>query len=157
MKLLILFLVLISPVFARLGENQDELVARLGQVKLESKHYITAQGQISPLGPALFFEKDQWNIQCDLIDGRCAKITYTKPGEWTPEQISTLLQNNAQGLPWREPSDSNKMIRKWTRSDGGTAKWQFTGSMELISKTYLAAKARREGELKSKARQQPDL
>ena len=118
---------------------------------------MTAQGQIVPLGPALFFEKDQWSMQCDMVNGRCAKITYSKKGEWTAAQISTLIQNNAQGHAWTEARDSTKMIRKWARADSGTARWQFTGSMEFISSDYLRVKTEMESALKSKAQEKPRL
>jgi hypothetical protein len=157
MRYVFLFLALLTAAYARLGENRAELVTRLGPVKLESKHFIAAQGQLSPLGPALFFEKDQWGIQCDMVDGRCAKITYNKKGEWTPDQIATLLQNNAQNKRWTEDHDSNKMIRKWTRQDGATAQWKFIGSMEFESPAYKEAKARREAELKAAAEKRPNL
>jgi len=153
----LLFLALLAAAYARLGESREELVARLGRVRLESQHFITAQRQLSPLGPALFFEKDQWGIQCDMVDGRCARITYQKKGIWTPEQITMLLQNNAQNQKWSETRDSAKTIRKWVRSDSGTARWLFTGSMEFVSPAYLAAKARREAELKALAERKPDL
>jgi len=157
MKYLIAFLIFVSSVHARLGDGRNDLISRLGPVRSESKHFVVAQGQISPLGPALFFEKDQWSIQCNLVSDRCVKITYTKKGDWTPEQITTLLKNNSQESTWSEARDSTKMIRKWIRKDGGTAKWQFTGSMELVSPFYIAAKAHRESDLKSKAEKKPDL
>ena len=96
-------------------------------------------------------------MQCDMVNERCAKITYTKKGEWTAEQFTTLIQNNAQGHAWSEARDSTKMIRKWNRTDGGTAKWQFTGSMEVVSSDYIRAKANREATLKSKAQEKPNL
>lgn len=157
MKYWFVYLASVSCIYARLGDDRDALVSRLGPVRLESKHSLIAQGQISELGPALFFEKDLWQIQCDMVDGHCVHVTYSKKGDWTAEQIKTLLQNNAQSSMWSEARDSTKMVRKWQRKDGGTAKWQFTGSMEFISPAYLQAKVRREAELKSKAEKKPDL
>ena len=157
MKLAVLFLMLVAVAYARLGETRDELVARLGRVRTESHHSVIAQGAISPLGPALFFHKDQWHIQCDLAAGRCARITYTKKGEWTEAQFGTLLENNSQGKKWNEAQGSSRMIRKWRRNDGASAKWQFTGAMEIISPEYEKAKAAREAELAKKAKAKPDL
>ncbi|MEW6306042.1 MAG: hypothetical protein AB1705_21405 [Verrucomicrobiota bacterium] len=142
---------------ARLGENRDELVVRLGPVRTTSKHSIIAQGQISALGQTFVFEKDGWHIQCDMIGDRCARINYSKKGDWTPEQVATLLENNTQSHQWTEDADSQKQIRKWTRSDRAVAKWQFTGVMELTSPAYFAAKTKREAELKEKATKKPDL
>ncbi len=157
MRELILFVFSASLLFGRLGENRTELVERLGAVRLESRHSVIAQGEISPLGPSLFFEKDGWRVQCDLIEGRCARITYAKKGEWTPAQITTLLENNAQGARWREDADSNKMIRKWTRPHQAAAKWEFTGNLQLVAPAYLRAKEQREEELRRKATEQPKL
>lgn len=157
MRTVLLLFILIAPLYARLGENRAELTARLGSVRSESKHFVTAQGQIVPLGPALFFNKDQWHIQCDLVKERCAKITYSKKGEWTAEQISTLMQNNAQKQQWIEDKNSNEMIRQWTRSDGGKAKWLFTGSLEILSPEYIRAKAEWELALTTKAQEKPNL
>ena len=63
-----LLLALVSCGYARLGENRAALVGRLGPVRLEAKHFFIAQGQSTALVPALFFEKDQWAIQCDRPD-----------------------------------------------------------------------------------------
>lgn len=157
MRTVLLLFFLITPLYARLGENRAELTTRLGKVSSEAKHVVVTQGQIVPLGPTLFFNKDQWHIQCDLVKERCAKITYAKKGEWTAEQISTLMQNNAQKHQWIEDKDSNKMIRQWTRSDGGRAKWLFTGSLEILSPEYIRAKEEVELALKTKAQEKPNL
>lgn len=156
-KYIPLFLLLLSTSHARLGENREELVSRLGHVQTESKHVVLAQGKSSPLGPELSFRKDQGLIQCDMVAGCCARIKYTKRGDWTPDQIATLLKNNAQGALWAEAQDSTKMNRKWHRRDGGLATWKFTGEMQLLSPAYLKAKAQREAELKSEAQKMPDL
>jgi hypothetical protein len=156
-RLLILLLSFYAVAFARLDENRSELIARLGSVQTQSAHSVIAQGQISKLGPTFFFKKDQWFIQCDMIDDHCARIRYNKKGEWTAEQITTLLENNTGGREWREVPDKNKMIRKWIRSDDATATWKFTGVMEFVSPAYTAAKEKREAELKSRAQEKPDL
>ena len=157
MKIALLFLALVSCSYARLGEGREELVTRLGSVQSESQHFMTAQGQITALGPALFFKKDQWRIQCSMVDGHCASIAYSKTGDWTAEQIAIILDNNAQGGKWTERRDSTKMVRSWTRKDGGSATWKFTGAIELTSPAYFAASARREAELKAKAEKKPEL
>jgi hypothetical protein len=151
------FLMLASCAFARLGEDRDQLVVRLGPVKQESKHFVVTQGRIEPLGPALFFQKDDWFIQCDLVGSNCARITYSRKGEWTAEQIATLLADNSQGQSWVETKDSNKMIRKWSRQDGGSAVWNFAGSLQLVSGSYLRAEAALIAKVKAEGDKKPDL
>ena len=150
-------LLLATPLFARLGDTKAELVERLGPVRTTSKHFVTAQGKIIPLGPNYSFQKDGWMIECDLIDDRCARIRYHKKGEWTEQQVTLLLSNNAESKPWSETKASTKMIREWLRSDRATATWKFTGVLEISSPVYLAAEARVQAQAKSDATKLPSL
>ena len=150
-------LLLATPLFARLGDTKAELVERLGPVRTTSKHFVTAQGKIIPLGPNHSFQKDGWMIECDLIDDRCARIRYYKKGEWTEQQLTVLLTNNAASGRWSETKASTKMIRDWVRSDRATATWKFTGVLEVTSPAYLTAKANLEAKAKSDATKLPSL
>ena len=157
MKYLTIFLLLAISAFARLGETPDEISARVGRNTLESKHYIPVQGKMVPLGRTLFFQKEEWGIQCDLIDQKCGRITYTKKGDWTEAQKQDLLVSNAQTAKWIEAKDSNKMIRKWNRSDGGFAEWKFTGEMIITSYSYVLAKNVLEKSLNLRSKELPGL
>jgi len=150
-------LVTTNGLSARLGENREELTERLGKTVATSKHVVAAQGKAITLGPTYIFKKDTWLIQCNMINERCAQINYSKPGDWTQEQIQTLLDNNTQGYRWVESKKSTKMIRKWTRSDKATAEWKFNGTMEMTSPIYEVVKAKAAADAKSQATAKPNL
>lgn len=155
--LFLAILILATPLFGRLGDTKAELIERLGPVRTTSKHFVTAQGKIIPLGPNYSFQKDGWMIECDLIDDRCARIRYHKKGEWTEQQLTLLLTNNAESGRWSETKASTKMIREWLRSDRSRATWKFTGVLEITSLAYLAAEANAQAQAKSDATKLPNL
>jgi hypothetical protein len=151
-KIAVLILGLICPIAAsaRLGETETELVKRFGVTKNVSRHVTFAQGKSITLGPAFFFQQEDWSIQCDLIDGRCMRISYHKPGDWTEEQVRLVLNSNAQGAKWTETTEPKvaTLRRTWKRSDGSTASWDKAGSMQLTWSAY--DKARKAAEEKAR-------
>ena len=157
LHLVAILLLLAAPLFGRLGDTKAELVERLGPVRTTSKHVVIAQGKIIPLGPNHSFQKDGWMIECDLIDDRCSRIRYHKNGEWTEQQLTLLLTNNAESGRWGETKASTKMIREWVRSDRARATWKFTGVLEITSPAYLAAEAKVQTQAKSDATKLPGL
>ena len=88
--------------------------------------------------------RKDWSIGCDLIDGRCARIGYSKRGEWTEAHILTVLNANAQGAKWTENSGNpsvGKMVRNWKRDDSAEAEWSFVNGMSVTTPAYNRAKA----------------
>ncbi len=92
---LVAILLLAAPLFGRLGDTQAYLVERLGPARTTSRYFVIALGKSIPLGPNHSFQKDGWMIECDPIDDHCARIRYHKKGEWTEQQLTLLLTNNA--------------------------------------------------------------
>jgi hypothetical protein len=144
---------------ARLGDTERELVARFGQPVSRSKELIMAQGKTIELGPKLMFRQGDWYIYCDLIDDRCARISYSKSGAWTDNQILTVLTANAQGAKWTEVSNPNlrNLVRDWKREDGATAHWQAAMSISLSTPAYDRAKRVAEAKAKAAASEIPHL
>jgi len=144
---------------ARLGDTESELVARFGQPVARSKALITTQGRTIELGPELSFRQDDWFIISDLIDGRCARISYSKRGEWTDEQILTVLTVNAQGAKWADVSNPHlrNLSRDWKRDDGATAHWQQNMSLSITTPAYERAKQTAEAKAKAEASKMPRL
>lgn len=162
MRPLILFLYLLlltSTSYARLGETENQLIERFGAPVLRAKHQIIAQGKMIDLGPRLLFREGDWRIACDLIDGKCARITYTKPGDWTEDQVQLVLSNNAQGAKWSETSKPGaaKMLRDWKRSDGSVARWSRPEGFTVTWDFYLKAKARAEERARVEASRKPKI
>ena len=153
----ILFVLLLTTAQARLGDREEEMIERFGKPTSRSKHWVHAQGKSFELGPKLTFNQDDWFISCDLIDGRCVRISYSKPGDWTEDHIRTVLTANAQGAIWKENSRNPKMRRDWSRSDGSTAAWSVIGGMDLTWDAYNKAKATVEERARVAAKKKPKL
>lgn len=150
---------LLSSAFARLGETERQLVERFGDPVLRAQHNIITQGKILPLGPRLHFREGDWRIACDLIDGKCVRITYSKPGDWTEDQVQLVLNNNAQGAKWSEITKpgAGKMLRDWKRSDGSHARWSRPQGFTLTWDAYEKAKARAEERARVEASRKPKI
>jgi hypothetical protein len=144
---------------ARLGDTEAELVKRFGPTTGRSKHSIMAQGKLREMGPVLNFRQDDWSISCDLVDGRCMRISYAKPGDWSEDQIQLVLSTNSQGAAWTETSKPSiaKLQRTWRRSDGSTADWFKNRSIDLVWNAYNVAKAKLEERAKVESMKKPKL
>lgn len=155
----IIFLFGLSSSFARLGETERQLIERFGNVTARQQHKIFAQGKFIDLGPRLSFREGDWRIACDLIDGKCVRITYSKPGDWTEDQVQLVLNNNAQGEKWNEITKPGaaKMLRDWKRSDGSHAKWSRPQGFTLTWDAYEKAKARAEERARAEASRKPKI
>lgn len=90
--------------FARLGETEAELVARFGAAAHKGTESAITQGKILKFGTTLRFRQGDWSIESTIIDGRSCKENYQKSGEWTEEQLTTVLNSNAQGAKWTDIS-----------------------------------------------------
>lgn len=158
MKIAVLFLLLCTCAFARLGETTLRLVERFGAPKFTQNENVYAQGKTMKIGERMLFKQDDWNITCVIIDGRCAKVEYTKPGEWTEQQIETVLTSNSQGARWTKTSKPNteKFKRTWTRQDGAMADWSF-GGCSVEHPAYELAKAKAQGRAKGEASVTPRI
>lgn len=154
-----LFVLLLTGAQARLGETEPELIKRFGAPASVSKHSIIAQGKMISLGPVYNFRQGDWSISCDLIDGRCVRITYSKPGDWSEDQIKLVLNSNGQGAKWEETSKASIAVlqRTWKRLDGSTATWSKGSGMSLTWDAYNKAKAKAEEKAKVAAKQKPKI
>jgi hypothetical protein len=150
---LILLSLVSSPVFARLGEAENELLKRFGTPMLRQTHAVAFQGRTYILGPSFVFKSEDWRITCDLIDGRCARIHYAKTGDWSDEQFATVRNANGQGLKWRETSkpETGKFFREWRREDGAVAVWRTGTEMKITVPAYERAKDIAEAKAKAEA------
>ncbi len=154
-----LFALLLTAAQARLGETDAELIKRFGAPTSVSKHSIIAQSKFIELGPTYSFRQDDWSISCDLIEGRCVRISYAKPGDWSEDQIQLVLNSNGQGAKWNENSKASiaMLQRTWRRIDGSTATWSKGGGMYLVWDAYNKAKAKAEEQAKVAAKKKPKI
>jgi hypothetical protein len=156
---LVVNLCLAPCVHGRLGETETALAKRFGQPVTKARDNLVAEGKITQLWPQLTYRQDDWRIRCDIVDGRCARIHYSKPGEWTEEQLQTVLNTNAQGATWTDISKASirKLAREWKRTDGATATWNAGVGLTVTSPAYDRAKVVEEAKVKAKSRQIPKL
>jgi hypothetical protein len=159
--LLIVLMILSAGVMAeaRLGETETELIERFGEPDGRSKHIVMAQGKILELGPSLHFRQDDWSISCDMVDGRCMRISYHKPGDWTEDQVQLVLNSNSQGAKWTETTKPMiaKLQRDWKRADASKAVWLLGQGMTLTWDAYNKSKATLEERARVESAKKPKI
>jgi hypothetical protein len=146
-------------VFAHLGDTEQQLVTRFGPPLSRGRDIAISQGKFIEFGSKLAFKEGEWTIECIVIDGRCARTTYSKPGEWSEDQLTAVLASNSQGERWTDNSKEmvRKLARDWRRSDGATATWRMGVSMVVTNPTYDRAKQEIETRAKADATRIPNL
>ena len=126
--------------FARVGENEADLVARYGAVVSRQPARKSAGGQMTIYGEKLVFRTPDWHVNAVIIGGRCEEISYTKDGDWTRVQYQFLLELNGGRKQWKEQSTRNvDTHREWIRKDQATAHWSAFGG--FIVRTPAAERA----------------
>ena len=105
-------------------------------------------GKTYPFGQILNFSKEGWSVECVIVIGTCAKITYVKNAPITDADINTILNNEAQGSKWAQSVSSTTLIdsvflpmmkvREWTRADGATAQI-VDKRLTLVTPAYTKA------------------
>src|ERR1017187_6230486 len=144
--LFVAFIVFPIGVFGRLGETEQELVARFGPPVSRVREITLTQNKVIEFGSKLIFRQGDWTIESVMIEGRCGREEYWKAGEWTEDQFVTVLTSNAQGEKWTDLSKamSKKLAREWHRGDGATAVWNMGSHMTVTHPAYVRAKKRAE-------------
>jgi hypothetical protein len=152
---------LIAPLFAfaHLGDTEQQLVARFGRPLSRGRDLMITQGKIIEFGSKLSFRQGDWAIECIVIDSRCTRAIYSKPGEWSEEQLSAVLTSNAQGAIWTDYSKemTKKLARDWRRSDGAVATWRMGVNMTVTNPAYDREKQKIESKAKADASMVPNL
>jgi hypothetical protein len=135
-----------SPAFARLSETPEQLAHRFGPAAPLVRNATTYfQGHTYPIGSILSFSAEDWSIECTIVDGVCAQITYRKTGDFTDEQLTTILTNESEGSKWSEQTTFTTVVdsyfvpqahvREWKREDGAHAT-KISGSITLTNSKY---------------------
>lgn len=156
---LLVALCLVPCAYSRLGETEAELAKRFGPPTTQAQDTMLTAGKILRLWPKLTYRQDDWRIACDIVDGRCARATYAKPGEWTEDHFLAALNANAQGATWTDLSDAKFKVvkREWKRSDGATALWRKGVGLTLTTPAYVRATETAAAKAKAQSRQVPKL
>lgn len=155
------FALSVATAHARLGETVAQIQERFGEpTAIRKEQFFSPSGhKFVEIGNCYIFRDGDWQIDVVIIDGRSSKESYQKKGEWSDAQVQTVLNANAQGAAWNETGKAalKKVIREWSRSDGGTAKWQQNSSMTIIHPAYDRQKVKKEAEAKAEASRPPKI
>ena len=157
----LLFIAAVFPAmcYGRLGDFESELISRFGPPVARAHEITLAQGKILEFGSTLSFRQGVWSVASVIIDGRCAREAYTKPGDWTQDQFKTILSANSQGASWTDISKEmvKGLVREWHRDDGADAVWHLGGAMVVTNPAYYRAKQAIEQRAKADAAQVPKI
>jgi hypothetical protein len=139
-SLLVLFLLigLTSSAWARLGETENQLIARYGQELLKTNVKIPGTQLTFDF---LQFVKSGYSVQVSLVNGVSSEEEIHKPRNEsiTDEEAQILLNANSQGHPWVEDTLKTDVPRKWHRDDGATAEL-FLEILDFKSKALIDAR-----------------
>jgi hypothetical protein len=92
-----------------LGQTRDSIMAQHGAAAEENHSKNTAVYRSGP-----------WKVDLQYREGVACKLTFTRIGELSEEEIQSILTQNAAGTDWRElEATGNK--RGWQRADFATA------------------------------------
>jgi hypothetical protein len=111
---------------ARLGDTQDQLVARYGPGA--NAGAATAAYPVS----VMTFHKQNWYIIVKLINGISVGESFQKQGGPTDEDVTTLLALNSEGHEWKSATPNQTALQSlfhsfaterkaWQRDDGAYA------------------------------------
>lgn len=131
-----LFALAVLPAYARLGETEDQCIARYGAV--------VKQDQITSYGlslPALGFVKNGYIIMVAFLSNKAGMIEISKQdgSDISENEITNFLDANSGGQKWNKQNafsvDSN-----WMREDGAKAQYDpFQKNLTLATKEFEAA------------------
>ncbi|HUB68617.1 MAG TPA: hypothetical protein VL981_14120 [Candidatus Methylacidiphilales bacterium] len=126
----------ISPVWARLGENTDQLIARYGTPLASHEQ---ARQATNPSLTFLLFQRTGYEIRVSLSRGFSVAESFKKlnGAPLSTRECRILLADNAQGYPWEAPQVISGQV-KWTRDDGTTAVLTGGRILDITSQFLLA-------------------
>jgi hypothetical protein len=141
LRVALVFFFSAAVAWARLGENEPELVRRYGPMTLREPEIVIEEGKMQTLADCLHFRKDEWTIIARLVEGRCESITIVRDGDWSDDEFQRVLAANRGNSTWKElKSSTPKQHRSWKRRDGGSAEWGLMQGMTLETPAYAKAR-----------------
>jgi hypothetical protein len=138
-KVVLSFLLIILgvlPAYARLGETEDQCVARYGSVLKRDISYTTGQAL-----PVLIFSKNGYTFFAILLGDKVAFLIIDKVDKsvLSNSEIAAFLTANSDNRKWIK-QDINSTKTVWYRDDGAQAQYDPVGnSLCLITKGYMDA------------------
>lgn len=126
----LVFALVAASAVGRVGETEQELVARYGGVTNRQPARKSVQGRMNIYGERLGFRFEFWTVSAVIVAGRCEELTYSLAGKWTDPHFRRLLEINGGWTEWTEQKTRNPdNHRQWLRRDQTTATWGLSGFM----------------------------
>ena len=120
---------------ARLGETIRECDARYG------KPTQVEAGSVFANSLERSYFKEGFTIEVLFVDGHAETVSYLHPSALTDEQITKLLNNNAQGEVWEAtPNGSTNVYGSWKTPKGATAEYFKPKPWEARSSSQFCLK-----------------
>ncbi len=133
----LLLLLLALPAQARLGENEQQTIARYGPLLAA---YDPGQQNAYR---TLAFNKNGYLTLALFIDGTCQMIVFRKTdqGAFARDDLDLILTANGNGQKWSPaPLASDDIF--WDRPDGAMARYDTANhALAVCSDTYLRAES----------------
>ena len=105
---MILLLVLSAPLFARIGETEEQCNKRYGGESVPKKVN----------GGYVFYEMEKFKIIVRIRDGKCTMIEYTSKKDGLTETTIQQLQSLNYPKPWHNPKSNGVSMTITTSEDG---------------------------------------
>lgn len=124
------------PSHARLGETEDQCIARYGTPTQVANP--GADGTIDNYR-TLYFSKGDYSISAAFLNGHCGVFAIQKSdkSDLSSNEIQILLDANSDGHTWKK-SDEISVDQNWIRDDGCKAEYTtLSHYLVLMSKEIL--------------------
>ena len=157
MRLLFLYLILTSSVFARIGETQNQLNNRYDKSFPAGEEAVFSEGRLLKFGKVVVYQSDGWTITATFINNRCERIRYKKVGAWTDAQIYAVLKANSNGQTWTKSDPYNKHQKQWIGVGSSSAFWQSFSNMDMKTDAYYVATERLKKDAVRKSKEVPNF
>jgi hypothetical protein len=135
----VLTILSITPCLGRLGETENQCVARYGDV-LKRQDVIETGVTLH----SIFFLKNGYTIAAGMLKDTVEFEYFAKDDSsaLSDDQIQLLLNADADGKQWAKQNDAAFDKTTWIRDDGATAVYEpVEKRLTIFSKTLLAAGA----------------
>lgn len=136
MKTVLLFLLATVPCYARLGETEDQCIARYGP---ETVVQTTEHAKLTK------FQKDDFTIVITFWNKVAVGLIFTKTSgsDLTREEVDEIVLKSADAQGWSKPSDSADDL-VWLGYDDQPehrAQWDYHGTLSISGPYVMDADA----------------
>ena len=145
LKLAGVLLIISHSLFARIGETLPECTRRYGKPSRAKDYEAERLGFSSE---ATSFTKDGIFVFISFFQGKADRVAFVKDGgEFSEDELNTLLKANGGGLDWRPIGDPTDIYKFWRTFDGSRfASYRFDALIIETATARARARAKEDAE-----------